>query len=660
MKKIAITFLMMICIAYGYSQPNWKLYRDSLMSRLLHQKEDSDLVETILYIGNLYQANQPDSAIYYYRKGNDLSNKLNYTRGKLRYIAANVEIMEREANYDEALKLTQEAVAIAEKANNPNLLGGAYNNVAEIYLDKGNIEKALHYYQKAVVVFENEKNKYKLGIVYANILGVYVSIEDREKAYKYALKAISNSREGHSDYGEAIGLQNLSAVLIKMKKYDSALLLSNQEYAIGVRVNDKTYQSGALACINEVLLSTNKLSMVEKNAYEIESLSKSLDNKEGLAVARYQMGIYYFKKKNYAKAKQYATESLSILSTNKILTILGEVHVLMGNIALASGNISLFESESELADSIKDAGVSNKILKYNQQLEAEYSLNKKQTEINDLTHEKEITALTLRQHYTTILVLIASILLLTLLGFLYYRNAKQKNKLLLAQDTLKAQRIRELEQEQQLLATESVLQGQEQERQRLAKDLHDGLGGILSSTKYSFSNMKNNMIITEENALAFERSMGMLDKSISELRRVAHNMMPEALLKFGLDTALQDFCANIRQSGAVQLVYQSFEINDESIPQNKASIIYRLIQELVNNILKHAQASNALVQIIRKDNTISITVEDDGKGFDTALLQHSNGIGYNNLKSRVAYLNGTMDVETGIEKGTSVNIEILL
>ncbi len=660
MKKIAITFLMMICIAYGYSQPNWKLYRDSLMSRLLHQKEDSDMVETILYIGNLYQANQPDSAIYYYRKGNDLSNKLNYTRGKLRYIAANVEIMEREANYDEALKLTQEAVAIAEKANNPNLLGGAYNNVAEIYLDKGNIEKALHYYQKAVVVFENEKNKYKLGIVYANILGVYVSIEDREKAYKYALKAISNSREGHSDYGEAIGLQNLSAVLIKMKKYDSALLLSNQEYAIGVRVNDKTYQSGALACINEVLLSTNKLSMVEKNAYEIESLSKSLDNKEGLAVARYQMGIYYFKKKNYAKAKQYATESLSILSTNKILTILGEVHVLMGNIALASGNISLFESESELADSIKDAGVSNKILKYNQQLEAEYSLNKKQTEINDLTHEKEITALTLRQHYTTILVLIASILLLTLLGFLYYRNAKQKNKLLLAQDTLKAQRIRELEQEQQLLATESVLQGQEQERQRLAKDLHDGLGGILSSTKYSFSNMKNNMIITEENALAFERSMGMLDKSISELRRVAHNMMPEALLKFGLDTALQDFCANIRQSGAVQLVYQSFEINDESIPQNKASIIYRLIQELVNNILKHAQASNALVQIIRKDNTISITVEDDGKGFDTALLQHSNGIGYNNLKSRVAYLNGTMDVETGIEKGTSVNIEILL
>ena len=658
--KYAISILLLICVTNGYSQPNWKLYRDSLFNRLEHLKEDSDMVETIINIGGMYQANRPDSAMYYYQKGNILSNKLNYTRGKLRYLACITEIMMREAKFDEALKLTLQAVAIAEKANNPNMLGGAYNNVAESYLDNGNVEKALQYYQKAVVVFESEKNKYKLGIVYGNILGVYVSIEDRDKAYQYALKAISNSREGHSDFGEAVGLQNLSAVLIKMKKYDSATLLSNQEYGIGVRINDNTYQSGALTCINEVLLATNKLEKVEKNAFEIESLSKAIDDKEGLAVAKYQLGAYHFKRKEYATAKQYATESLVILTENKISSILKDVHALLSNVALATEDMRVFESERELADSIKDAGVSNRILKYNQQLEAEYSLNKKQAEINDLTHEKEITALTLRQHYTTISVLIASIVLLSLLGFLYHRNAKQKNTILLAQDTLKAQRIKELEQEQQLLATESVLQGQEQERQRLAKDLHDGLGGILSSTKYSFSNMKNNMIITEENALAFERSMGMLDKSISELRRVAHNMMPEALLKFGLDTALQDFCSNIKQSGAVQLVYQSFEMKDDTIPQSKASIIYRLVQELVNNILKHAKATNALVQIIRKENTISITVEDNGIGFDTNILQHNNGIGYNNMQNRVAYLSGSMDIQASEGNGTSVNIEIPL
>ncbi|MFP5039845.1 tetratricopeptide repeat protein [Parasediminibacterium sp. JCM 36343] len=657
MKALGL-IIILLNATVALCQPNWKLYRDSLLTRLAHQKEDSDMVETLLYIGNLYQANLPDSAMYYYQKGNEWSNKLNYTRGKLRFIACKVEILERAARFDEALQLTLQAVSIAEKANNPNMLGGAYNNVAEIYLDKGDIEKALLYYQKAVAVFESERNKFKLGIVYGNILGVYVSIEDREKAYQYALKAISNSREGHSDYGEAIGLENLSALLMKMKKYDSALLVSNQAYAIGVRVNDKTYQSGALSCINEVLLATNQLYKVEKNAIEIERLSTSVDDKQGVAVARYQLGQYYFKKKAYTQARRYSAEALAILTENKLRPILEDVHGLIGNIALATGNISLFESEKGLADSIKDAGVSNKILKYNQQLEAAYSLNKKQAEINNLNKEKEITALMLRQRYTTILVLAASLMVLGLLGFLYYRNSQQKSRLLLAKDALKAQRIRELEQEKHLLATESVLQGQEQERQRLAKDLHDGLGGILSSTKYSFSTMKNYLIVTEENAAAFERSMGMLDKSISELRRVAHNMMPEALMKFGLDTALQDFCTGITQSGALQLVYQSFEMDDATIPQSKASIIYRIIQELMNNTLKHAEAKNALVQIIRTGNSISITVEDDGKGFDVNILKDSNGIGYSNLQSRVAYLDGSIDIQSNIGKGTSVHIEI--
>jgi two-component system NarL family sensor kinase len=209
-----------------------------------------------------------------------------------------------------------------------------------------------------------------------------------------------------------------------------------------------------------------------------------------------------------------------------------------------------------------------------------------------------------------------------------------------------------------LLAAQAVLQGQVEERTRLAKDLHDGLGSILSSAKYSFTNMKENLIITQENAEAFEKSMGMLDRSITELRRVAHNMMPEALMKFGLDTALKDFCNSVDQSGAVQLTYQSFEMEEASIPVITSSAVYRIIQELVNNILKHADATTALVQLIRKDSTLSITVEDNGKGFDADILQNVGGIGYLNLRNRVAYLNGTIDIQTAPGKGTSVNIEI--
>ena len=142
---------------------------------------------------------------------------------------------------------------------------------------------------------------------------------------------------------------------------------------------------------------------------------------------------------------------------------------------------------------------------------------------------------------------------LLIISMLSYRNYKHKQK-------LQQQRITELETEKQLTATEAVLKGEEQERTRLAKDLHDGLGGMMSGIKYSLQTMKGNLIMTPENQQAFERSMDMLDSSINEMRRVAHNMMPEALVKFGLDTALKDLCNDINQSGALQVNYQSIGI----------------------------------------------------------------------------------------------------
>ena len=126
--------------------------------------------------------------------------------------------------------------------------------------------------------------------------------------------------------------------------------------------------------------------------------------------------------------------------------------------------------------------------------------------------------------------------------------------------------------------------------------------------------------MTPENAQAFERSMDMLDSSIKEMRRVAHNMMPEALVKFGLDTALKDFCNDINQSGALQVSYQSFGLENTEFEQTTSITIYRIVQELINNTMKHAAAKTAVVQVTASNDHLSVTVEDDGKGFDKAVL----------------------------------------
>jgi signal transduction histidine kinase len=170
--------------------------------------------------------------------------------------------------------------------------------------------------------------------------------------------------------------------------------------------------------------------------------------------------------------------------------------------------------------------------------------------------------------------------------------------------------------------------------------------------------MKGNLVMTPENAQAFERSMDMLDSSIREMRRVAHNMMPEALVKFGLDTALKDFCNDINQSGALVVNYQSIGLENVQLDQTVSITIYRIVQELINNTMKHAAAKNAIVQVSKSNTGITITVEDDGKGFNPVILQGGKGIGWSNIQSRVEYLKGKLDIQSAADKGTSVHIEL--
>jgi two-component system, NarL family, sensor kinase len=288
--------------------------------------------------------------------------------------------------------------------------------------------------------------------------------------------------------------------------------------------------------------------------------------------------------------------------------------------------------------------VSMESKKYGKELEKKYETVKKDAQLSVQRSELE------RKNALNY-ILIAGTTLLVAISLLLYRNYRQKQK-------LQQQRINELETEKQLTATEAVLKGEEQERTRLAKDLHDGLGGMMSGIKYSFLTMKRNLIMTPENQQAFERSMDMLDSSIREMRRVAHNMMPEALLKFGLDTALKDLCNDINQTGALHINYQSIGMEDSVIDQTISITIYRIVQELINNAMKHAAATNSIVQLSKTGNKLAITVEDDGKGFDTACLHMAKGIGWTNIMNRVEFLKGKLDINSKIGKGTSVLIEL--
>jgi signal transduction histidine kinase len=204
---------------------------------------------------------------------------------------------------------------------------------------------------------------------------------------------------------------------------------------------------------------------------------------------------------------------------------------------------------------------------------------------------------------------------------------------------------------QTLLENQQIV---ETERSRLAKDLHDGLGGLLSGIKLTLNSVADK--VNEKNTLLFNKANNQLDNAISEMRRVAHNMMPEALLKFGLGEAIQDYCDGINESNLVKMKYTQIG-SLQSLDKSAEIVLYRIIQELTNNALKHAVAKNIFIQINKHSKGFTITIEDDGKGFDYT-ASAGGGQGLKNVQSRISYLKGSYDIKSEKGNGTSINIEI--
>ena len=224
-------------------------------------------------------------------------------------------------------------------------------------------------------------------------------------------------------------------------------------------------------------------------------------------------------------------------------------------------------------------------------------------------------------------------------------------------EALQQQKIIDLEKDKQLVTAEAMLKGQDDERSRIAKDLHDGLGGLLSGVKISFSNLKESVGLNAASSKLFDKPITQLDNTIAELRKVAHNLMPEALVKFGLQNAIQDFCQSLQQTNNCVINFQ--QLGMERDLGNVANVnVYRIIQELVNNAVKYASAHQIIVQLTKTENKVLITVEDDGKGFDISTLKQATGIGITNITHRVNYLNGTIDINSKPNNGTSINIEL--
>jgi signal transduction histidine kinase len=535
--------------------------------------------------------------------------------------------------------------------------GMLQHNFGVIYHYKGQYDSAVIYYQEAARLYNKINDDGLLFLTYNNLSTLYTQILDNKNALKYAEQCMDISYRLNDPFKISVASLAMASAKAELKEYKGIDSLVNNVIKISQQSGNHYMLGMGYKFLGKYQIESDSNSKASINSFKaaLENMIEA-GNEYETAAANQNLGYSYFLNGDDEQAVHYY--KIAIEQSKKLGLIQIEQYTLKNLSELEEKRKNFFAAYNYLRNyvSVNDS-VMNKTNRENiQALEAKYQSGIKDSRILQLGDEKKIQTLSLKQKTTFNYILLGSLAALLLLSFLGYRNIRHRQLLAKQQEELHRQRISELEKDKQLVAVDAMLKGQEEERSRLAKDLHDGLGGLLSGVKFSLSNMKDNLIITPDNMTVFERSLDLIDTSIKELRRVAQNMMPEMLTKFGLDEAMKEYCNTINNTKLLNVKYQSIGM-ETRIEKSSEIIIYRIIQELLNNIMKHAVATEALVQLIKEENRFNIIVEDNGKGFDMALLKNNKGAGIANIQSRVDYLKGKLDLHSEAGKGTLVNIE---
>ena len=551
-------------------------------------------------IGVVYDiSGKYDSSIYYYEKAFAIFQEIKNLKGRGSSSNNLGLIYWNMADYDKALKNFFDALGDFEQIKNERFESNALNNIGLVYYDIHNYAQSLKYHLKAKAIYEKLDDAYLLGAVSTNLSNVYNNLGKPDSAEFYCLQAIKLHTKANDEYGLSIAYNGYAS--LQAEKGDTLKALEYFEKALALKENLHE-QVG----ITSILIQMANLFKKQKNVNrELECLNRARQIAEENNFKKDLMEIYSSLSSFYEKS----------------------------NTALA---LDYFKKYNTVKDSVFNENSNRQITELN----TKYETGKKELQLRqqDLIIAKK----------NLVIASIAGLLLvLSIAGFSYYK----RNRL------LQQKKLQEAVMKQQELATKAVIVAEENERKRIAADLHDGIGQMMSAAKMNLSVFESELTFKNEaQKSSFENVIGLIDESCKEIRSVSHQMMPNALLKSGLASAIKEFIDRI--DNRVISVSLHTEGLDERIDSNKETVLYRVIQECVNNVLKHAAATRLDISLIKDSDGISITIEDNGKGFDSSAMDSFNGIGLKNMISRINYLKGNIDFDSKTGKGTLVAIHI--
>lgn len=660
MNKIYALLLLLFFPVISYSQVFFSLdddtvFIDSIVKITKNTKSDSVKSLNSFRLSKMFLMNQErEKSKEYLELGNRLKGRFPFLRDAAIYYNAHDFVVKDDLEgYEKALF---EANLKLKKYRNKEayrLRAIALQDYGILQQQKNNESAYMKVLVNEAIPLAKKSGDYELiSILNKAVAIIFINNNEREKAAEYLTQAqryIENTNQKSSTLAESkietyiINAENL----VELKHFYDAKEILDKAYFIlrdypESNLNDSYFFSEGIYYARQ-----------NKHSTALNSFGKGIKSAErhhnSIALNRLKFAEYevLFKLKNFDRAKsnlEFLIENTDfILDKKDYYKELSKVY----NATKEYPKAYYYSNKyNVINDSLNDAKLKSEIV----ELEAKYKKAESERKINLLQSENEKAILQGNNNrLNSMLFAMLSFLLFLTVLFLWVYNKNQK-KLSFQKEVNHKQELSALENQQKLSISNALIEGEEIERKRIARELHDGLGSMLSGLKMhlNLANREKKEIDTNVN--------GMLDDSIKELRNISQNLMPESLMKLGLEHALKDLC--VAHSNLETTIEFQYLIKKSSFPQHSKMMVYRIIQELLNNALKYAKASEILVCCSQNKDVFFITVEDDGIGFDVKEAEKREGMGLRNIKNRIAFVNGKLEIDSISGKGTSTYIEL--
>ncbi len=614
---------------------------------LLPQLPDSQKVFVLCDISFGYRLENSDSALHYSTLALEVAEKIQHPKAIAQALNDQGIILADLNRYNDALSNYNKSLTIREELNDSVGMGALHSKMGVIHQKRGAFSLAIDHQLSALRIFQALGIEQYVAVCQNNIAVLHLNMGDPERSLEMHENALKTREKLGDRYGIASSYANIGNVRLALEDTAAASTEYSKAIEIFEALDDPEGLSTNLHNLGTCYLNDQPKKAVDLLQRALQIRAKMGDEKM-LSSTHASLGIAFSNLGQHDLALNHYHNALQKARRAGVLTEQLNAHKQLAGLFRKTGNADSTYFYFAGYQTLKDSAFNEGLREDFAELQTLYETEQKETRIALLSEQNKVIDLQMKQKQTQFWLLGIAFVAFVIISGLFYFSYREKQRARLATEI-----IRERE-----AGMKAVIQATETERERIARDLHDGVGQQLSGLKMGWQKLLSEISISQDGQQQkSEQLTRVLDETCHDVRRISHRMMPRSISKYGLIPALEDMLDKSFPPAGIKHSFEHFGIGENRFSSELELSVYRVMQELVNNVLRHAGATEVSVQLLKNSGQLIAVIEDNGRGFHRN-GKPSGGIGMQNMVSRLSTINGDIHFEN--DRGTRATIRINL